>query len=414
MSTLNTNNVNALGGFGNYANGANGTVVFIEKNKAALILSGQGPSSPWTDLTIPPGYVFDSVVFRDNARVIAHDTFTVTGKVLVTGNSILTHQSENENGLVIYAKVVQVDEGSSIDVTGRGYLGGTGWHEQGRTLGNVYGGSDGSGGSYGGVGSGLEGRASGPIYGDPKNPVYLGSGGGAWDNEDGGAGGGRISINAAESLIVHGVISANGGESAGSAAGDGSGGSILINTSKLAGAGSITAHGGGNGNGVGGGGGRIAVYCDYVDPTSNLDDLYNIAAFGKAGNYDSRQTTPGTVFIKYSDQENGNLYIDAGLVDSAGNPNRTSPDSIIFTPLNFGIAGAVTADTLATDGLTAIHPDSLPGLRINPDINQDESFAILSNTATMITVATPNERGINFSAVAGSGKTYTGHIFLIM
>jgi hypothetical protein len=63
-STLEANNVQALGGFGHYANGANGTVVFIEQSKAALILMGQGASTPWTDLTIPEGYTFDSVTLR--------------------------------------------------------------------------------------------------------------------------------------------------------------------------------------------------------------------------------------------------------------------------------------------------------------------------------------------------------------
>jgi hypothetical protein len=408
MTTLESGNVQALGGFGQYANGANGTVVFIEQNRSALVLSGQGPSTPWIDLTIPSGYIFDSVTLRDNARVIAHDTFTVTGKLTVTGNSILTHNAQNENGLVIQAKTVQVDEGSSIDVTGKGYPGGTGYHEPGRTLGNVPAGREGAGGSYGGLGSGHEGRATGPVYGDPKNPIYLGSGGGAWANEDGGNGGGRITINASEAVIVNGSILANGGESAGTAAGDGSGGTVAIHTSKLSGSGYIAAHGGGNGNGVGGGGGRIAVYCDYVDPTSNLGSLYNIAAFGKTGQYDTRQTTPGTFYIKYSNQEEGDLYIDAGLTDANGHPNRTSADSTIFPRIGFGTTAAVGIDTLTADGLVSMHPNSLVGIRFNPDINQPETFVIQSNTGDTITVATPNEHGNNFADIAAVGKTYGG------
>ena len=410
MSTLKSENVKALGGVGSYGSGANGTVVFIQPNKSELVLTGQGPSSPWTDLTLPAGYVFDSVTFRDNARVIAHDTFTVTGKVLVTGNSILTHATGNEAGLTIKAKTVQVDQGSYIDVTGRGYAGGTGYYEQGRTLGNVYGASTGAGGSYGGVGSGYQGVSSGPIYGTPQNPVYLGSGGGAWGDTDAGNGGGRITINAIDSIIVNGGIRADGGESNGSAAGSGSGGSILLQTSKLAGSGSITANGGATG--VGGGGGRIAAYLDYVDSTNNLQNLYNITTLGKTGGYDSRRTTPGTVYIKYSNQEHGNLYIDAGLADSNGNPNASSPDSIIFTPIGFGATTAVTADTLTTDGLVSMHPGSLPGTRLNPDVTQAETFVIQANTANTITVATPNEHGINFADVAGIGKQYAGsHTF---
>jgi large repetitive protein len=409
LSTLNQEAVKALGGIGNYGTGANGTVVFIQQNRAELVLTGQGPASPWIDLTIPQGYIFDSVTFRNYARVVAHDVFAVTGKVTVTGNSILTHDAQNPNGLVINAQVVQVDEGSAIDVTGRGYPGGKSWHEYGRTLGNAYGAADGAGGSYGGVGSGYQGRGSGPIYGDPKNPVYLGSGGGNWSGIAGGDGGGRITINAEQAIVVNGSVSANGGASGGSAAGNGSGGSILLRTSKLSGSGSITAHGGGEGNGVGGGGGRIAIYCDYVDPAGNLANLYNIAAFGKTGAYDTRQTTPGTVFIKYGNQSSGNLYLDAGLTDAQGAPNRAATDSIVFTPLGFGTTQSASADTLVGDGLTTFYPDSLPGVRLNPDLQQGESFVILSNTATSITVQTPNENGKDFASLAAAGKTYGGY-----
>jgi hypothetical protein len=407
-STLEANNVQALGGFGHYANGANGTVVFIEQSKAALILMGQGASTPWTDLTIPEGYTFDSVTLRDNARVIAHDAVSVTGKLVVTGNSILTQDAQNTAGLVINARIVQIDEGSAIDVTGKGYLGGKGYNEWGRTIGDVSGVTNGAGGAYGGTGSGHDGRASGPTYGDPRNPIYLGSGGGAWEHADGGDGGGRITIHASEAVLVNGSILANGGESEGSAAGDGSGGSILIHTSRLSGSGHISAHGGGNGNGVGGGGGRIAIYCDYVDPLNDMESLYNIAAFGRTGRYDTRQSTAGTVYIKYSSQENGNLYIDAGLTDSDGNPNRTSPDSTIFPRIGFGTASAVTETTLTTDGLVPLYPGSLVGLRLNPDITQSETFVIQSNDGTTITVATPNENNISFSEIAAVGKTYAG------
>ncbi len=161
---------------------------------------------------------------------------------MVTGNSILTQDAQNTAGLVINARIVQIDEGSAIDVTGKGYLGGKGYNEWGRTIGDVSGVTNGAGGAYGGTGSGHDGRASGPTYGDPRNPIYLGSGGGAWEHADGGDGGGRITIHASEAVLVNGSILANGGESEGSAAGDGSGGSILIHTSRLSGSGLISAH----------------------------------------------------------------------------------------------------------------------------------------------------------------------------
>ena len=85
--------------------------------------------------------------------------------VLVTGNSVITHSDGNENGLAINAPVVQVDAGSAIDVTGRGYPGGRSWQESGWTLGSVYGANRGAGGSYGGVGAGYENRISNRTYG---------------------------------------------------------------------------------------------------------------------------------------------------------------------------------------------------------------------------------------------------------
>ncbi len=415
METMNAGGITAMGGLGQYGSGANGTVFLKQEQTAGgeLVITGQGPATPWTNLTIPTGYTFDSITLRDNARVITNDPITVTGALWVTGNSILTHSGPNEAGLVINASVVQVDAGSAIDVTGRGYAGGAGDWESGRTLGNAYGSGPGTGGSYGGLGGRYSDGSAGQanlVYGNVKDPVFLGSGGGSWGGYDGGSGGGRITIHATEEVIVHGAIRSNGGESAGSAAGDGSGGSIRIETSRLAGTGSISANGGGSGNGVGGGGGRVAIYCDYVDPTDDLGDLRGTTAFGGRGNYDSRRASAGTVYIKYSNQQQGDLYIDDNVVDGSGTPNGTSPESTPLTYITFGTTAGVNTDafTLTTDGLASLMPGGLVGMRINPDITQQETFVIQSNTANVITVINPNEHGINFSAVAGAGKTYGG------
>ena len=148
-------------------------------------------------------------------------------------------------------------------------------------------------------------------------------------------GGGRVTITASDAVIVNGTIRANGGESAGSAAGDGSGGAILIRTSRIGGTGFISANGGGNGTGTAGGGGRVAVYCDYVEAHDNLDNLYNITAFGGHGQYDSRQASAGTVYVRYSDQEYGDLYIDDNVVDGVGNPSGTAAVSTELPHIGF-------------------------------------------------------------------------------
>ena len=351
------------------------------------------------------------MTLSNQARVLADDPVVITGRLLVTGDSVLSHSRANEGGLMIEASTVQVDAGSSIDVTGRGYPGGIGYDESGYTLGGLIGASDGAGGSYGGRGAGYEYRATGPSYGDPIQPDELGSGGGAWNSDDGGAGGGRITITASEAVIVNGTILANGGDSASSAAGDGSGGSVWITTSRLAGTGFISADGGGSGTGTAGGGGRVAVYCDYVDGVDNLNDLYNITAFGGRGNasYDTRRSSAGTVFVQYSDQAFGDLYIDDNVVDIGGLANGTAAQSTELPHMGFGaIAALADDDTLTTDGLVTLLPNGLAGLRINPDITQEETFEILSNTADTITVVTPNENGVTFVDVAQIGDTYAG------
>lgn len=53
-------------------------------------------------------------------------------------------------------------------------------------------------------------------------------------------------------------------------------------------------------------------------------------------------------------------------------------------------------------------PEGLAGLRLNPDITQDESFVIVSNTENTITVETPNENGTAFEDIAHEGATYAG------
>ena len=227
--------------------------------------------------------VLDSVVIEGSSSLSANGGLTVNGTLLVTGDSVLTHGSENENGLSIEASVVQVDFGSAIDVTGRGYIGGRSDWEQGRTLGNEYGSHRGAGGSYGGLGGkyDVNWNPSG-TYGDLRNPLYLGSGGGTWGGDDGGDGGGRITIHASQAVIVNGAIRADGSEGkGGGAAGAGSGGSVLIHTSRLSGDGFITANGGGQR--VGGGGGRVAIYCDYVEADHNFSNLYNITALRGRG-----------------------------------------------------------------------------------------------------------------------------------
>ena len=94
-------------------------------------------------------------------------------------------------------------------------------------------------------------------------------------------------------MQIDGAIRADGGISAGTISGEGSGGSVNLRTGVLAGAGPISADGGTT-NGAshtGGGGGRVAIrYESGPVPPQNP-----VSAAGGVGLYGSGE--PGSVFV---------------------------------------------------------------------------------------------------------------------
>jgi hypothetical protein len=141
-----------------------------------------------------------------------------------------------------------------IDVTGRGYYGG----------GPGYGGYCHAGGGHGGPG-GYNAATPGAVHDSITNPTDLGGGGNSCNL--GGAGGGAVLINVANTLNLSGLIVANGSNVElvnsvdTSATHCGAGGTINISTNTLAGTGGVLRANGGASCGWGnGGGGRIAVY----------------------------------------------------------------------------------------------------------------------------------------------------------
>lgn len=185
--------------------------------------------------------------------------FTIDGDVLVTGNSTLQFRGKNTSGQVggawagagvtLNAANLTVDAGSVITADGQGYA-----KTQGPGgCGDMYG-----GGSYGGLGTG----GAGPTYGSAMEPTALGSAAAA-ESTSQTWGGGAMRLNITGTLQLGGEVTADGTYSRAwwaHAIGGGSGGSIWVTTSTLAGAGRFTADGNNKG-----GGGRIAVY--YHDGT---------------------------------------------------------------------------------------------------------------------------------------------------
>ncbi|MBU4011821.1 MAG: hypothetical protein KJ882_13765, partial [Proteobacteria bacterium] len=401
ISTINTENIHALGGQGSRSPGGNGTVYIkgVSETNGTLVMDGQGTASAFSPLPVPAGYVFDNIIIRNQARVIADDPIVVTDTLSVLTGSIITHTAGSHDGISISAARVYIDETSSIDVSGKGYAGGQTTGNSGTaglTLGSQTGAAQYIGGSYGGYGG--SGSTPPPSYGNLYDPSVLGSGGGSGGyDRAGGNGGGLVRIQATEELKVDGGILANGLPGADYSAGSGSGGSVNIETRLLHGDGTISSNGGGSQ--VGGGGGRIAITYQYTGITGDdLNDFRNISAFGGKGT--SLKASAGTVLLRKPVQTYGDLYIDDNIeVSTASN----------YTPLvhmGFGTITGLTEDTLTTDGLVALIPDGLTGLVINPNINQVQTFTITGNTTNTITVDTSS--GTRLTDKASPGDTYCG------
>ena len=324
--------------------------------------------------------------------MVADTPVRILNTLSLTNGSVLTHSPQLESGLVIQTDVLNVDASSSLEVTGKGYPGGNtpaNGNSYGLTLGGLPGARFRSGGSYGGLGAVVDGGAlTNPIYGYPGNPSYLGSGGsGGSYSYAGGNGGGRLTITAG-TIRLDGALHANGTTGTGYHSGSGSGGSILIETNRLEGTGAMTANGGSYE--VSGGGGRIAVtYTTLGGLGNDLNGLANITAYGGSNR------SAGTVLIRQASQPHGDLYIDAGLADATSDP---------YTPLThigFGTIQALTTDTITMDGVVRMLPNGLAGLEINPNLEQETCYTVVSNTETTITVDLGDKTALEHRGGAG-------------
>jgi len=336
---------------------------------------------PQSTLVVDRALIAPNITLQDSSKITHHPgTYTTTSYLYITVDNLT------------------IDSTSSIDVYGKGYM-------TYRTLGNTTEGAstDGAGGSYGGLG-GLESTPFNPndrndIYGDLTNPNELGSGGGlSWSGSDGG---GHVKIQAG-SVLLDGSINADGETDWG----NGSGGCINITTQALSGDGIITANGGGHVSGSGnfgyggGGGGRIAIFYDDISGF----DKDNIQCRGARGYRDYPNTKnggAGTIYLKSSSQEYGDLIID-------NNNLETDTYSTPLRSVGQGTITAISTNTLTDENADFPVPDpvtgalGLKGLKLNPNINQSQLFTIIDNTETTITVDG------DISQVADVGDTYIG------
>jgi len=293
---------------------------------------------------------------------------------------------------------VTIDGTSRIDVSGRGYLGGGrsgNSSTHGRMIGNTTdGGSDYySGASYGGLGGRYNNYHVNGAYGDLADPNELGSGGGGQVSTNtniwGGNGGGLVRLQAQE-LILDGKIQANGMGSYNR--GSGSGGGIRLDVGTLSGQGRIEAVGGNTTYSCGaGGGGRIAVYYDSLTLPQE-----NITAAGGLTLYDGNAKVnggAGTIYLKASSQQYGELVIDNQSV-------QTRTNSTPMNPVGRGGIISSTPDSLIASGVKWTS-GALIGLHFKPDINGPLVYRIADNDANVLYID-PADGDLTLSAFPGN------------
>ena len=149
------------------------------------------------------------------------------------------------------------------------------------------------------------------VYGDFRNPVDIGAGGGS----SGLTGGGAIRLAVTGAATVNGKILARPSASDKEYHVFGAGGSIYLSAASIEGSGEISASGYGSQSGgrAGGGGGRVALYVTGEDSMSF--PLSKVTATGTVGAWNTSGGA-GTVFVKTRNQTNGTLVVDDVTVTS--------------------------------------------------------------------------------------------------
>lgn len=185
---------------------------------------------------------------RVDADVVNQTLLTLSGTLIVNRRfelpgltaergALITHDAEVETMHLVVRGTFTLPGGAAVDVSGKGLPPGVSISPL--TGQRVAGSDEDNAGSHGGLG-GLASptRPLAPVYDDPLAPRFAGGGGGAgWSGTNGG-GVGRISAGL---MVLEGAVLADGWSKGYSS---GAGGSIIVSTGDLSGAGTVAARGG--------------------------------------------------------------------------------------------------------------------------------------------------------------------------
>ncbi|KAL4226615.1 hypothetical protein ACF0H5_014598 [Mactra antiquata] len=277
----------------------------------------------------------------------------LAGDLMIRGGGEMNVNKVNLNAINI-----TVESGGILSASNGGYLANGG---PSAGIASLTGSSGGSHGGLGGTGSNTSHAAL--AYGSVDLPLDYGSGGGVIGvTDNGGRGGGILSLVATGYMEVDGEIRADGEEATETGAGGGAGGSVYIQAGTFSGTGTITANGGDGacvpqcGNcdssrrclsclnnyyntiwsnylclndnihdenaGGGGGGGRIAVYV-------NNEDLYRGSYQTYGGKGFSESGGSGTVFTRALSTASGNIESTLKIDNRNSVPNNIYINDIL-------------------------------------------------------------------------------------
>lgn len=351
---------------------------------------------------------FGTVNFATNAPVIASGGKYVVSvpktfaSVTVQSGGTLSHWRNSSTQVhtldITTTGNFDLQSGGTINVNERGYAMG----QDGGTGGKGINGANAGGAGHGGNGGTGAATAGGAAYGDIKNPLTIGAGGGAWSTTAGagGAGGGLVKLNVGGTFTLSGSVTANGGngQSATGDGGGGAGGSINITAQTIAGSGGqLSTAGGGNSNvsGGAGAGGRIALRYTTDSYTGGLTAL-TIANQGGSASTHYYQAAGGTTYLfNQGVDTDGHLKVSNGSNSSTSQWTKTTPiassmdfDSI-STPSNgivevkTGVTVNLASDTLAAyvvDNGNVVFPTNNPTIANGGryDLNVARTFASMT------------------------------------
>ncbi|MEO1366251.1 MAG: hypothetical protein AAFX50_03665, partial [Acidobacteriota bacterium] len=349
-------------------------------------------------------------------------TIDVTDLTVTAGSRLVPAQGQSLD--IVASGTVTVSAGASVDVSHKGYAGGTDSHVSGHAAPNVAGPTRSGGGGHGGEGyQGNYAGSQGPAYDSVYAPSVAGAGGARGNGgENGGWGGGVIRI-AAQHLVLDGELLARGQNRTGVYAGAGAGGTVSLDVGQLSGAGSIDASGGDNPRnnsryaGIGGGG-RVAIRAVTL---TGFDPATQVAVEGglrtSSSGTPNAQAGAGTLFVKGPSDTYGHLTVDQGTV-YASIPMTKTP----LPTVGSGTVGAVEVDldspadlwledadaaALFTHGVTGAHV-RVGGVDYRIlDFTEDLRRVLLENAAGVVTGGETYEGVYKFDSVTVRGR---GHV----